>query len=374
MRRSRLAPAAGPRHGDGVSTVTGLLAMLSRPALRDEMDRVGAAVGARVVYLRDSAPNRKTWVAAAAVVLDESAAVRCGNARLPRRAHVLVLTDTEPTGATWQAAVAVGAHRVLTLPADERALVAALAEAGEAVRDGDRHGEVVAVVGGRGGAGASLFATALTQAAGDALLIDLDTWGGGIDLLAGTENSAGLRWPDLALQGGRLTWPAVREALPGHRGVSVLSGTRRGHELDGRTVDAVVDAGRRGGVTVVCDLPRAMTDAVEIALGTADLVVVVSPCDVRAGAACATIAPRLRVVNPNVGLVVRGPSPGGLRAAEISEVAGLPLLAVMRAEPRLAERLEHGGLRLRRRSALAAAADRVLGVLPSRRSAAEAAA
>ena len=107
---------------------------------------------------------------------------------------------------------------------------------------------------------------------------------------ASTSSSAarrtpGLRWPDVALQGGRLTWSAVRAALPRHRGVSVLSGARRAYEVDAAPVDAVVDAGRRGGVTVVCDLARRLTDATQAALDAADLVVVVTRCDVRACAA-----------------------------------------------------------------------------------------
>ena len=243
-------------------------------------------------------------------------------------------------------------------------MIRELAEAAESARDDGVRGEVVAVIGGCGGAGASLFAVALAQAANDALLVDLDPWGGGIDLLVGGETTPGLRWPDLALQSGRLNWSAVREALPRHRGISLLSGTRRGYELDAGPVDAVVDAGRRGGVTVVCDLPRRLTDATQTALDSADLLIVVSPCDVRACAATATIAPVLGTMNPNLGLVVRGPSPGGLRAAEVADIAGLPLLASMRAQPRLAEQLEHGGLRLGSRSALGAAARRVLAVLP----------
>ncbi len=257
-----------------------------------------------------------------------------------------------------------GAQHVLRMPEQEGELVRELAEAAESARDDGICGAVVAVIGGRGGAGASLFAVALAQAAADALLVDLDPWAGGIDLLVGGETAPGLRWPDLALQGGRLNWSAVRAALPRPRGISVLSGTRRGYELDAGPVDAVIDAGRRGGVTVVCDLPRRLTDATQAALDAADLVVLVSPCDVRACAAAATMAPVLTAINPNLGLVVRGPSPGGLRAAEVADVAGVPLLASMRAQPRLAEQLEHGGLRLRRRSVLASAARRVLGVLP----------
>jgi hypothetical protein len=40
------------------------------------------------------------------------------------------------------------------------------------------------------------------------------------------------------------------------------------------------------------------------------------------------------------------------------------LLASVKAQPRLGEQLEHGGLRLHPRSALAGAAARVLAVLP----------
>ncbi|MGC2654324.1 MAG: septum site-determining protein Ssd, partial [Mycobacterium sp.] len=326
-----------------------MLAVVADSSLREEVDRVTAAVGARVVHAAvgslsgSSSPapvSRQTWSAAAAVVLDETAASRCSEAALPRRSHVVLVSAAAPAPATWAAAIAIGAQQVLTLPAQERELVRELADAGEDA-DGRRRGEVIAVVGGRGGAGASMFAAALAQMTKDALLVDLDPWGGGIDLLLGGESAPGLRWPDLALQSGRLNWPAVQEALPRRRGVSVLSGTRCAVELESRPVDAVIDAGRRGGATVICDVPRRLTDAAQTALETADLVVLVSPCDVRACAATATIAPVLSVVNPNIGLVVRGPSPGGLRAAEVAATAGIPLLASMRAEPRIAEQLEH---------------------------------
>ncbi|OBK46961.1 hypothetical protein A5655_08205 [Mycobacterium sp. 1081908.1] len=346
---------------------SGVLAVLAGPELRDELDRVAAAVGVRVVHAGGSAVGRKAWSAAAAVVLDEAAADRCGRAALPRRAHVSVVTIAEPATSTWSAAVAIGADHVLKLPDNERELIRELAEAGEAARDDGPGGEVVAVIGGCGGAGASVLAVAVAQAAGDALLVDLDPWGGGIDLLVGGEGTPGVRWPDLALQGGRLNWPAVREALPRHGGISVLSGTRRGYELGGAAVDAVVDAGRRGGVTVVCDLPRRLTDATHAALDAADLVVVVARCDVRACAATAALGPVLAAINPNLGLVVRGPSPGGLRAAEVAEVTGLPLLASIRAEPQLVRQLERGGLRLGRRGPLTAAARRVLAALPAGR-------
>jgi secretion/DNA translocation related CpaE-like protein len=340
------------------------LAVLTDANLRDELDRVAAAVGVRVVHAGGSAVGRKTWSAAAAVVLDAAGAERCGRAALPRRPHVSVLAAAAPATATWAAAIAVGAQHVLSLPDQEHELVRALAESAESIRDDGLRGAAVAVIGGCGGAGASLFAVALARAATDALLVDLDPWGGGVDLLLGGEAAPGLRWPDVALQGGRLNWSAVRDALPRLAGISLLSGTRRGYELDAGPVDAVIDAGRRGGVTVVCDLPRRLSDATQAALDAADFVVVVSPCDVRACAATAAMTPVLAAINPNLGLVVRGPSPGGLRAAEIADITGLPLLASVKAQPQLAGQLEHGGLRLGRRSALTTAARRVLAVLP----------
>jgi secretion/DNA translocation related CpaE-like protein len=341
------------------------LAVLAEPDMRAELDRVAAAAGVRVVHASDASPvSRKSWAAAAAVVLDARAAVSCGRWALPRRDHVTVLTVAEPETTTWAAAVGVGAEHVLRLPHQEADLVGALAEAAESSRDDGSRGHAVAVIGGCGGAGASLLAVALAHTATDALLVDLDPWGGGLDLLLGGETAPGLRWPDLALQGGRLNWSAVRDALPRHRGVSVLSGTRRGYELDAGPVHAVVDAGRRGAVSVICDLPRRLTDATQAAVNAADLVVVVSRCDVRACAATGALAPVLASINPNVGLVVRGPSPAGLRPTEIAEIAGLPLLAAIKAQPQLPEQVDRGELRLGRRSALAVAARQVLGVLP----------
>ena len=328
--------------------------------LREAVERVAAAVGLRVV-VSPAVLTRKTWSTVSAVVLDEPAARRCEG--MPRRAGLILVCGGEPRESTWQAAMAVGAQHMCALPAEEDLLTRNLADAAEQARGGAGDGRVIAVVGGRGGAGASVFAAALARTAASSLLVDLDPWSGGIDLLLDSESAPGLRWPDLSLQGGRLSWPAVRDALPNHRGVSVLSGTRSCHEMDAGPVESILDAGRRGGVMVICDLPRRMTAAASAALECADLVLAITTCDVRGVASAAAMAPVLRAVNPNVGLVVRGPSPGGLRARDVADVTQLPLLAAMRPEPMLSERLERGGLRLGRRSALGAAARDVLAVL-----------
>jgi hypothetical protein len=102
---------------------------------------------------------------------------------------------------------------------------------------------------------------------------------------------------------------------------------------------------------------------VETALEAADLVAVVCPADVRSCVAAAAIAWWVSTINPNAGLVVRGPSPGGLRSADVAASVGLPLLAAMRAQSGIADALERGGLKIGPRSPLAAAARRVLAVL-----------
>ncbi|GFH05515.1 hypothetical protein MHIP_59980 [Mycolicibacterium hippocampi] len=227
---------------------------------------------------------------------------------------------------------------------------------------------MIAVLAGRGGAGASVFATALAQAAAESLLVDGDPWGGGLDLVLGNEAEPGLRWPDLSLAGGRLSYPALRDALPRCRGVGVLSGSRvlsedaASNHIGSSALAAVIDAGSRAGVPVVCDVARQPTATAETALAAADLVVVVTTADVRSCAAAAATARWASAGNPNTGVVVRGPSPGGLRSVDVARIVGFPVLASMRPEPGLAPRLERGGLVLRRRSPLAAAVRAVLGI------------
>ena len=352
-----------------MTATNGILALVGDPALRDDVDRVAAAVGLPVVHTSEPS-GRNAWTGAVAVLLDVAAARRCTHRALPRRARVVLVVRSEPEAADFQAAIAVGAQQVIMLPAHDGELMAELSNAADACRDEDRRGAVVGVIAGRGGAGASVFATALAQSAADALLVDTDPWGGGIDLILGCEGDTGLRWPDLTVQGGRLSYTALRDALPQRHGVSVLSGSRTGNDIDAAPLDAVIDAGSRGGATVICDLPRRSTGAVETVLDAADLVVVIAPADVRSCAAAAAIAPWVSAGNPNAGLVVRGPSAGGLRSADVAEIVGLPLLAAMRAQPGVADALERGGLRLRRRSPLAAAARRVLAVLHQHQAAA----
>ena len=261
------------------------MARVTPPSLRDEIDRIAAAVGTSVVHQDPAAPaDTRIWAAAGAVVVDSAAALHLARSAPPRRSGVFVVTEGAlgadlPDNVVLSAALALGAEAVLALPgqSDELVRVLSLPAGGAPVTGAG--GRLVAVAGGRGGAGSSVFASALALSCAESLLIDLDPGGGGIDLVVGAEATAGLRWPEIHVLDGRLSWAAVREALPRHRGVSVLSGSRRAHDVPSAAVESFIEAGRRGGVTVVCDLSRAHTDAARIALCAADLVVVVATCD-----------------------------------------------------------------------------------------------
>lgn len=344
------------------------LVIASDRGVLDVLDRVAAVAGCELDRTDGLPPSRQSWLSAPLVLLDPGAAGECSRAGLTRRRGVHVLCLGEPPPALWREVVGVGAEQVFTLPDAEPALVGVLADA---VEGADRPGHTVAVVGGCGGGGASVFAAALALLAQRrsrrALLVDCDPLGGGMDYLLGAEGVEGLRWPQLGLTGGRVAASSLHSALPaaaGGSGVTVLACGQDGLAPTADAVVAVLDAGRRAGDLVVCDLPRYLGAAAEAVLDRADLAVLVVPAQVRACAAAVPVAQRLRTWGLAVRLVVRGPAPGGLVPADISRALGLPLVAAMRPTAGLAVALETGRLPLRSaRSPLARAAGAVLDVV-----------
>jgi secretion/DNA translocation related CpaE-like protein len=341
--------------------------MVSDPDLLDALLRLAAAAGCEVQRAVDPPQARAFWGDAPLVVLDSAAAAQCARAGLPRRGAVVVAVRGEPPASVWRHAVAVGAEHVITLPEAEQWLVAALTDAAEGPRT---NGAVLAVVGGRGGAGASVLAAAVAVTAvregARALLVDCDPLGGGLDLVLGAEDLGGLRWPGIGVEGGRVPAAALHAALPSPRvgrrdgALGVLSCDRSTHGPAPAAVRAVVEAGRRAGDVVVCDLPRYPTDAATAALTVADLVALVVTADVRSSAAGARVATLLGRHGKPVRVVVRGPAPGGVEADEVARAVGAPLLAAMRPEPGLSRALERGEAPPRPHGPLAGAARSVL--------------
>ena len=274
-------------------------------------------------------------------------------AALPRRSGVVVVgadpggsgsepQDQQPGTAIWRHAVELGAERVTFLPTEQEWVVGALSE----TLDGTQRAAVVAVVGGCGGAGASVLAAALavqgSQQGHRTLLVDLDPMGGGLDLLLGAEGLAGLRWPELAAARGRLSGGMLREALPRLDGLSLLSWDRADPaatpSVPPEASAVLADGARRGFDLVVLDLPRAL-DLVPLTwLRSTDVGLVVVPASTRAVASAVRVAAPLARTVSDLRAVVRGPSRSGWSADGVSDAIGLRLQGELGAEPGLSGR------------------------------------
>lgn len=337
------------------------LVVVDDETLFDEILRLAAAVGCEIQRASDLVEAAGHWARAPLVLLDEAALDR----ELPFRAGIFLITKGAPAPATWRRAFESGIEKVITLPDGEPALVGALADIAEG--PGTPGGCVIGVVGGRGGAGASLLAAAIGVVAakqGDALLVDCDQLGGGLDLLLGAELDHGLRWPGALVGGGRISLPALAGALPEHRcgGVRLpfVSCDRDGNGPSPEAIASVVEAGRRGGAVVVCDLPRHLGPETGAVLDRADLVVLVVPAEVRACAAAKRVVGRLSDRCRRIRLIVRGPAPGGLHPEQAARAVGVPLMTSMAPERLLDKEVENGRFEPRSRGPLIAAAQLVL--------------
>lgn len=345
------------------------VAFVSDETLLDDLLKLAAAAGCELERVPDTTAARQCWSTAPLVLLDPASVRECMAAALPSRpAVVVVTTDPEPPD-LWKQAMEIGAERVITLPGAQPWLVNALADAMEG--PASNAGKVLAVLGARGGAGASVFTVAVgltaLKAGDNALLVDCDPRGGGLDLVLGAEADQGYRWPDMQLSAGRIAVSALHKALPtrrhGNAHLTLLSGARKGEGPAPDAVAAVIEAGRRAGEVVICDVPRQLEATGWSAIDRADLTVIVAPAELRASVTAKQLITELKSRGAHPHLVVRGPNPGGLAEEEIAEAAGAPLLTSMRPEPNLAQSLERGTFRPRPNGPLTSAAKTTLTTL-----------
>lgn len=222
--------------------------------------------------------------------------------------------------------------------------------------EGGREGAVVAVLGGAGGAGATSLATTLARVAQDegrdAALIDLDTWGAGVDLPLDACLEPGLRWNDLAHAQGRLSGARLVASLPTVAGLPVLTFERSAAAVSAAAVTAVVEALARQRLLVVVDLPRRLEPAVRAAIDLADRLLLVVPASVPG---VLSAARTVEAATPDGG----GDGPrweGVVRhvghawdADVVASTLGLPLLCELPHDNGLAA-LGRGEMRLSRRS------------------------
>lgn len=336
----------------------------------DALDRLmsaAAIAGVEIDVVVSAAPSPSVWRSAPLVLLadEPDASLRVGE----RRAGVLLVSWDLDDADVWRRAYTLGADHVVLLPDGREWLVERLADAAEDARSGT----VVTVVGARGGAGASTLACALALhgvASGViTTLVDADASGAGIDLVLGAEDVPGVRWPDLALVEGRIPGGVLVEALPRTHGLSFLSCTRdQVGAVTPEALDAVVLALRRVGDLVVIDAPRTDLTLLSHLLPATDLLLIVSPAEVRAVAAGQRWVMASGAQRAMVRTIARMPGGGELSAASVAEAVGALLIGEVKDDPRAASAIDRGeGVDLRRKGPWREVCDAVLALaaLPS---------
>ena len=313
------------------------LLLTTDDSLLDELLRVSSAAGTDL-FASDTGPGvAARWASAPVILIGHDAVARVAALGLPRRSDVIVVAPA-PGGddsALWRSAVAVGAEHVAFLPEGERWLADRLADACDAPAT---PATVVAVMSGRGGAGASTYAMLLARAyAGESLLIDLDPLSGGLDLRSELDAVAGLRWPDLAAVSGRLSSAALRGALPREGRMAVVSAMA--HDPAPVPVEAfasVLDAAIRGGGLTILDTPRDLSAVVRHAWARSDLAVVLAPDDHASLPATRALVDAVTTSGTRVVAVLRRGRDQGAHRDEIEGFLGVAVIAEWRHDRALA--------------------------------------
>jgi secretion/DNA translocation related CpaE-like protein len=348
--------------------VTAPLLVSADPLLVADVHRLCAAAGVVPEVVRDPAHAIRLWASAPVVLVGSDVATALSAASPPRRQRVHVL-GRSPVGDTmFRDALGVGAETVAGLPASETWLVELLTDVGDG---GAAPGVTIGVIGGSGGAGATVFAAAMAQmasGAGRTLLVDADPIGAGVDRVLGLEASDGIRWDSMLQTTGRLSSRSLREALPRAGQLSVLTWPAdRPASLQAFAMREVLSAGRRGFDAVVVDLPRHRDSVIDETISRCDHVVLVSTLTVPGVTAAARVAHRLPETTPARHLVTRG-SRAGVAPEAVSRLLRIPLVAAMGDQRGLDEAINLGaGPARSRRGALARAARSVSASLLEQR-------
>ncbi|HEY6594845.1 MAG TPA: septum site-determining protein Ssd [Asanoa sp.] len=342
------------------------LVVTGDPELLDDLLRLAAAAGTEVDVAMDPPAARARWSLAPLVVVGTDQAPAFEHVRLPPRRRIVVVGRADGPAPGWELAEQIGAEHVALLPAAEPWLVDRFG--GDLTGDGRSGGRVIAVLGGRGGAGASVLAAGLAVTAARqkrrTLLVDADPLGGGLDLILGWEELDGMRWSALAESQGRLDAGALARVLPSRDSLVMLSFDRGDAvplPLPAEAMAAALDAGRRAHDLVVVDLPRRLDAAAVAALQAADRTFLVVPAELRATAAAIQVAKVARLHCTDLAVVVRGPAPSKLRAAEVARSVGLTLAGELKPEDDLCKRLERGEAPAGARGPLHALCSRLIG-------------
>lgn len=328
--------------------------------------RLAAAAGVDPELARTPVDALRTWSTASLVLVGADVADELVSLLPPRRPRVHVLSRGPAPDLLFKAALEIGAETVAVFPASETWLVELLTDVGDG---GAEPGVTIGVIGGSGGAGATVFAAAMARVGADneaTLLVDADPLGAGVERVLGIESRAGVRWDAMQHATGRLSARSLRETLPRDGRLSVLSWpTERMDTLQPFAMREVISAGRRGFATLVIDLPRQGDAVAQETLSRCDHVLVVSTLTVP-GVTAATRVVR-RVPSSTQPWLVTRAGGGGVLAEDAATLLGIPLLAAMPDQRGLDEAISLGVGPVRsRRGALARTAQEVRSRLPDR--------
>jgi secretion/DNA translocation related CpaE-like protein len=173
-------------------------------------------------------------------------------------------------------------------------------------------GQIIAIVPGSGGVGASVLAAAVAVRAAAAhrsvVAVDLDPWSGGLDTVFGLEQEPGWRWPELDSVSGVVDGLELAGRLPATDGVPVLSSARRPARPEARP-EVVRDVLLGLAAThdlVVLDVQRHEA-VLAAALSVCDAVVVVVAHHVAQLAAASVVTERVKALGAEPWAVLRGP-------------------------------------------------------------------
>ncbi|MET0525654.1 MAG: septum site-determining protein Ssd [Nocardioides sp.] len=315
------------------------LFVTSDQTLLDELLRLAAAAGVTPEVASDPATGLHSWGTAPLVLVGVDQAAPMARIDPGRRSRMHIVAAGPVPDEVFRIAVAIGADSVAELPRSDTWLVETLTDLGDT---GPRRGLMIGVVGGSGGAGATTLACAIGQTAarsGDAVVIDCDPLGPGIDRVLGLESHDGFRWDALCQTTGRLSARSLREALPRRGPLGVLSWyAGASGSLQAFAVREALSAARRGHDVVVIDLPRSTDALVHEVAARCDLLLVVVVPTVAGTASAARLCARFPN-HPGLRLLVRG---DGLDPREIGRVTGVGVVAAMTDQRRLAEAIDLG--------------------------------
>jgi len=326
-----------------------VMVVTENPGTSDDLLRMSAAVGLSARVVPDIPSAIPWWNSAALILLDHVALQQALELCLPARPRVIVVSRT-PDSTLWQRSMELGARTVVSLPDGEEWLLATL---GHIAGQGSSRAPIVTVVGARGGAGASTLAVALARVAvAESLscyLIDVDPLGCGVHVYLGADDLTGVGWGDLRGAVGRIPPEVLRQGLPVVAGIRILSWLDDAADLPPvGVIGSILAAASADADVVVVDLPRWLAvqhedDAAAVEVFTrTDRLLMVCPADVRSAMAAQRLLGHGPLRLMNVGMVVRGPAPGGVTGLDIAAAVGAPLAAEMAAEAGLDRQLEDG--------------------------------